>query len=276
MLPNHSSPRSQPTASHFKMPSVTQSIDSEFRSWVTPALPHLHSPRSSPSNQTSSPTSTTDGTPSPLHDSTCESVDRHQNQRRHQCRRHTLNPTHQSSTSPPHTPPHPIAPRPQATRAPSRSPISPQPIHHLAEISTPRPSPTPASSTSPTPTSSPAAASTRCTAGTATSSFSASLPTSAPILARGMVENFFFEIDHYGAHPQRQPHLLPHPLAAALPYVHDPRALRAPCSKPAHERLARTRLQLSPTATTTSGSRTSSRRRHRPRALLRRRPRPRS
>ena len=44
-------------------------------------------------------------------------------------------------------------------------------------------------------------------------------------LARGMVENFFYEIENYGASPQRQPHLLPHPFAAAFLELDDSRRL---------------------------------------------------
>ena len=40
-------------------------------------------------------------------------------------------------------------------------------------------------------------------------------------LARGMVENFFFEIEHYGSDPQCESHLLPDPLAAAVSDLHD-------------------------------------------------------
>ncbi len=36
-------------------------------------------------------------------------------------------------------------------------------------------------------------------------------------LARGMVENFFFEIEHYGGNLKREPHLLPDSLPAAVP-----------------------------------------------------------
>ncbi len=57
----------------------------------------------------------------------------------------------------------------------------------------------PACSIFPIPTSCPADASTRCTAGTATSSFSDSKPIIAKPLAKGMVDNFLFEIEHYGA-----------------------------------------------------------------------------
>ena len=45
----------------------------------------------------------------------------------------------------------------------------------------------------------PAAASTKCMAGTATSSFAACYSDGRVELARGMVDNFFFEIEHYGA-----------------------------------------------------------------------------
>ena len=77
--------------------------------------------------------------------------------------------------------------------------------------------------TCPTPTWSPAAASTRCTAGTATSSCSGCCATARCSAARDMVDNFLYEIEHYGTllNANRTYYLTP--LAAAVPDPDDPR-----------------------------------------------------
>ena len=76
-------------------------------------------------------------------------------------------------------------------------------------------------------TSCPAAASTRCTAGTATSSRSACCATASWTRARDMVDNFVYEITHYGTILNANRTLLPLALAAAVPDAHDPGRLRA-------------------------------------------------
>ncbi len=69
-------------------------------------------------------------------------------------------------------------------------------------------------------------------------------------LAKGIVDNFLFEIEHYGGGSERQPHLLPHSLAAAVSHLHDSRGLRRSSQLSGHlRRVARRRAHGSSTPT---------------------------